>query len=67
MALFDHQPEDPVIHSEAVALARRLVGRIEASVPDPEAQQQALTDFYSEIRVTLRRFKQKIQENGRAR
>jgi hypothetical protein len=67
MATFDHQPEDPAIHHAAVRLARHLVGRIEAALPDPAAQQQALTDFYSEIRFGLREFERTIRQEGRAR
>ncbi len=67
MAIFDNQPEDPAIHTEAVRLARRLVGIIEPCLPGPEATQQALTEFYSAIRFTLREFKQTIRENGKAR
>jgi hypothetical protein len=67
MAHFDHQPEDPAIHQAAVRLARRLVGLVEPCLPGPEAQERALTEFYSAIRSDLRAFAREIRQGGRAR
>jgi hypothetical protein len=67
MAIFDNQPEDPAIHLEAVRLAKRLVGIIEPCLPGPEATQEALREFYSAIRFSLKDFEQKLRENGKAR
>ena len=67
MAIFDNQPEDQAIHTEAVRLARRLVGIIEPCLPGPEVTQEALREFYSAIRFSLKDFQQKIRENGKAR
>ena len=67
MAIFDNQPEDPVIHEEAVRLARRLVGIVEPCLPGPEATQEALREFYSAIRFGLKDFERKRRQNGRVR
>ena len=67
MAIFDNQPEDPAIHLEAVRLAKRLVGIVEPCLPGPEATQEALREFYSAIRFSLREFKHSLRENGKAR
>jgi hypothetical protein len=68
MALFDHLPENPVIHHQAGRLARHLVNLVEPCLPGPEAQQRALKEFYSAIRFSLREFKPEvIREHGKAR
>jgi hypothetical protein len=67
MAIFDNQPEDPAIHLEAVRLAKRLVGIVEPCLPGPEATQEALREFYSAIRFSLREFKHNLRKNGKAR
>jgi hypothetical protein len=67
MAIFDNQPEDPVIHDESVRLARRLVGIVEPCLPGPEATQEALQEFYSAIRFSLRAFEQKLRRSGKGR
>jgi hypothetical protein len=68
MAVFDHQPEDPAIHRTAARLAQQLVGLVESCLPDPKAQQRALTEFYSAIRFSLREFKREaIREDCKAR
>jgi hypothetical protein len=67
VAIFDHQPETPAIHLEAVRLARQLVGLIEPCLTGPEATQETLREFYSAIRFSLREFEQKIRENGKSR
>jgi hypothetical protein len=67
MAILDNHPEDPAIHLEAVKLAKRPVGIIEPCLHGPEATQEALREFYSAIRFSIKDFEQKIRENGKAR
>jgi hypothetical protein len=67
MALFNHQPEDPAIHHAAARPARHLVALVEPCLPDPEAQERALTEFYSAIRLGLRELAREIHQDGKAR